>query len=277
MKTMLLTIMCLFWNQNFVLAQQAKATVSALDEDVVYINFRATGKNPNRPKNWDEYLVEINFELFPVKLSKFSAKDREELMRYARKEGYFTDNLEISESVTAAFEKHLSFEEIHAGLIYGRRAHGALCEVNNKSCFNMALLVQQNSNDDVRINNQKKTVTKVITYTVTWQPPAELTGFKPTHPAPTVRKGDFISLLETIVDSKPAAAKPANPSPSKPTPSAGITIEKKDTSFQEAEAKRILQEKKAAAGRRVQSAAQSAPQFSPTQRKMIKLTGSSRQ
>lgn len=87
----------------------------------------------------------------------------------------------------------------------------------------------------------------------------------------------ILSAGKSNGESRAATPKPIKPSSSKPTPNAGLIVEKKDTKFQEADAKRILQEKKAAAQRSVQKAAQKAPQFSPTQRKMIKLTGSSRQ
>jgi len=74
-------------------------------------------------------------------------------------------------------------------------------------------------------------------YFITWQPPAKYTGIEPIDTTPIIVPGK-----RNTNNTRPTPSKPSQ---------GYITVEKKDTKFQEAEAKRILEAKKAEVQREI--------------------------
>lgn len=133
-------------------------------------------------------------------------------------------------SIAHIFDEEFGFTNIKAGDKISENSHG---------CRKYATIdsAMQRHNEDVnRILNLYKgwRSDRFGLYLVTWQPPTKYTGIAPTDSVPIIQNGKTRGIVSAGKSS-----------------AGSITVEKKDTSFQEAEDKRKLEAKKAEVQREI--------------------------
>ncbi len=122
--------------------------------------------------------------------------------------------------IAAIFEEEYGFDKIEeTSKVKDNDCAKELTEKDFQSYWGVAMITYYNN-----------------AYFITWDPPAQYTGIKPVTTTPIIVPGSRNR------NTRPTPSKPSQPS---------ITIEKKDTKFQEAEAKRIIEAKKAEQQREV--------------------------